>query len=517
MNTASSTFINANVITMDPELPKAQAVAIRGSRILLVGDNDGVRSITDDETRVIDCEGKSLVPGFIDAHCHVTAFAKEKLSNNISPTSAKTIQDIKNIIMQWAKSKKSKEWFIGTNYDEFHLSEKRHPTRWDIDEVSGNHPVVLFHRSYHACVLNSVALGNVGITTETPEPPGGQIDRDILTGEPNGILYNMIPQVIQEMPQLPESLISTALHEANREYLAHGITSLHDASPSNNLHRWNCFRRWKEEGLLQPRVYMMFGVDELALFMEKGFTPGFGDEELRLGSAKVMLNETNIGLPATIEELQKKVLEASQNGFQIAIHAIESVAVEAAIAALERAQSVIPIDTLRHRIEHCAECPPALVERLIRLPVAIVTQPSFIYFSGDRYLASVPDSWTAWLYRNRSLQSRGVRIASSSDSPVTSINPFIGMYAAVTRRARTGQIITAEEQVSPMEALAMYTINGAYVSNEENIKGSIKEGKLADMVLLSGDPLEPPPERLKEMKVERTILGGEIVWGYNPN
>jgi len=257
---------------------------------------------------------------------------------------------------------------------------------------------------------------------------------------------------------------------------------------------------------------MMFDGKALSQFQTAGLIQGSGDSQLRLGGVKIILNETSAGLAPSQAELNQQVLDIHRAGLQLAIHAIKPNAVEAAVTALEHACRHLPQPNQRHRIEHCSECPPELLERLIKLQATIVTQPSFLYYSGDRYLARLPYDRLQWLYRIKSFHDAGLVVAGSSDSPVTPSNPLIGIYATITRRAKTGQVVTPKECLSPIQALVMHTINGAYASFEEDIKGSITQGKLADMVVLSDNLLKVPPERLREIKVEMTIINGRIVW-----
>ena len=180
--------------------------------------------------------------------------------------------------------------------------------------------------------------------------------------------------------------------------------------------------------------------------------------------------------------------------------------------ALESAQSQLPQAGRRHRIEHCSECPPHLLERLIKLQQMVVTQPPFLYYSGERYLARVPADRQPWLYRFKSFLDSSLMVAASSDSPLVPDNPLVGIYAAITRQTASGQYVRPEEAISAGQALAMYTLNAAHASFEESIKGSITGGKLADMVILSDDPTRTPPEQIKDIKVEMTIIGGKVVW-----
>jgi len=513
MPTADLILKNANVITVDPQQPTAELVAVKGDKIIMVGGNDSLESVRGPGTRVIDCQGKTVVPGFNDAHCHIFSFLRKLLSVDLSPSSVGSISDIKAVMGRKAQNTPPDRWITGTDYNDFYLAEKRHPTRLDIDEVAPHHPVVLSHRSLHACVLNSRALSLTGINRETPEPPGGVIDRDLETGEPTGILFEMLGYVREKvMPVLSEADLIQSMTLASQHYLSQGITSLQDTTVVNDLARWQKFRRFKDDGRLKSRVYMMTGSETVSQFREAGLTFGSGDNQLRLGSIKMVLSEATGQLHPAQPELNQQVLDVHRAGFQVAIHAIQESTVQAAISALEHAQSQLSLAGRRHRIEHCAECPPYLLERLKNLQAVVVTQPPFLYYSGERYLVTVPARRLQWLYRIKSFFDSGLIAAASSDSPIVPDNPLVGIYAAVARQAQSGQQLLPEERISPDEALAMYTVNGAYASFEEDIKGSITKGKLADMVLLSGDPTGVPAEEIEDIKVEMTVLGGEVVW-----
>jgi hypothetical protein len=257
---------------------------------------------------------------------------------------------------------------------------------------------------------------------------------------------------------------------------------------------------------------MMFGIDALSQFQESGLASGSGDSQLCLGGVKILLNETTGQLQPPQPELNQQAFSAHQAGFQLAIHCVEPSTVEAAIAALEYVSSQLPLAGRRHRLEHCSECSSQLLKRLIKIKAMVVTQPPFIYYSGERYLATLPPTELRWLYRIKSFLGGGLMVAASSDSPVAPANPLVGIYAAVTRRAESGQYLLPEERISAQQALAMYTTNAAYASFEESVKGSIAPGKLADLVVLSADPLKSPPEQLKDIRVEMTVIDGKVVW-----
>lgn len=511
--TADLILKNAVIITCEPGRPRAEALAIKNDRILLVGSEDELGPVIGQKTRIIDCQGLTLVPGFIDAHCHIFSLIQRFFSLDLSPNAVHSLDDIKEIIRHKVKFTPPGTWIRGEGYNEFYLAEKRHPTRRDLDEVSPQHPVILVHRSQHAAVLNSAALEIMGITCESEEPAGGVIERDLDTGEPSGIFFEML-DYLQERIQSPVSQaeIEWGIAEANRHYLSLGVTSLGEATSTNNLAQWNSYQNIKNSKKLLSRIYMMVGMKDWEEFKLLRLVTGAGDSDLRLGAVKIVLSEATGRLQPSQEDLNQLVLKCAQSGFQVAIHAVEHSTVEAAVIALEYASRQFPQIELRHRIEHCSECPPALKSRLAKLKAVIVSQPSFIYYNGERYLSQVPSESQSWLYPFKSLLDSGLTIAGSSDSPIVPNNPLIGIYAAVTRRAETGQPVLRSEAVTVHQALEMYTRNAAYASFEESIKGSLAPGKLADIVMLNGNPLQIPLEGLKDISVEMTLIGGKLVW-----
>ena len=511
MRQADLILYNASVLTLDEQRPRAQLVAIKGGNIVWVGDNDGTENFVVRKKRKIDCQGKTLVPGFNDAHCHILAFASSLLSVDCSPSSVSSITDIQARIRERTQKIAPGSWVRATGYNEFYLAEKRHPTRWDLDQAAPHHPIKLTHRSGHASVLNSLALSLTDISAESPEPPGGLIDRDLESGEPNGILFEMESYIDKVIPPLSEAELEKGIRLANENYLSLGITSLQDATVHNGIKEWQTFHKLKQRGNLVPRLSLMMGADAI---VASSLPPRYGDDGMRIGAAKIVLDETTGRLHPGPEELEEQVLQAHQAGFQVAIHAIEESAVEAAAQAVAHAVARTPRRGHRHRIEHCSVCPPSILERLRDAQVIVVTQPAFIYYSGERYLATVTQEQLPWLYRIGSFLRMGLMPAAGSDSPVVPNNPLIGIYAAVTRKAESGDELVIEERVSPFEALKLYTQAAAYACFDEEAKGSIAVGKLADLALLSADPTEVPHEEIKEIMVEMTIVDGRIAWQH---
>jgi hypothetical protein len=354
-----------------------------------------------------------------------------------------------------------------------------------------------------------------GISKETPDPDGGLIERDIRTGEPTGLLYGMGDFLSKSVPPLDSHQLEHGIRLANRELLSLGITSIQDASSRNHVERWDMFHRWKSQGHLEPRVCMMLGVKGFREYQRNDSSVKGGENYLRIAGVKIILNETTGRLNPSQAELNELVSAVHQSGFQAVIHAIEEASIEAACTAIKFALQKSPRSDHRHRIEHCSVCPPHLSKRLASLGIMVVTQPSFIHSNGDRYLETVPRLQLRHLYPIATLMENGVQVAGSSDCPIGPANPLIGIYSAISRRSETGKAVLVKEAIAPLDALRMYTDYAARTTFEEKIKGSITPGKLADLVVLSGDPTKLPTDEIKKIQVEVTVLNGEVVWDKN--
>ena len=506
-------FANTRAITLDSRYPFAEAVAVKGNRISWIGRDEDLDGVVGSGTRIVDCDGKTMVPGFIDAHFHFLAYASSLVAVDCSPAAVSSISDIKQALRQRSRMTPAGEWIRGVGYDEFFLEDGRHPDRHDLDEAAPDHPVRLNHRSGHACVLNSAALGHVGISATTPEPPGAVIDRDWVAGEPTGRLLEMDGYLDDRVPPISHEKIESGIRLASQRLSSVGITSIQDATSSNSVERWGLFRRLKGEETLAQRVTMMVGAAHLEGFLAEGFQPRSGGDSLTVGAVKVMLTATSGVLHPSPAELRALVERAREAGFQLAVHAVEAEAVEAAIEALtDVGIQQSPRSGRRDRIEHCSECPPPVLDKLSGSGVVIVTQPPFIFYVGKRYLAEVPPDLQPWLYRVRSFLSAGLHLAGSSDAPVVDPNPLIGIYAAVTRRTRSGEAVGPAERVGVEEALRMYTMGGAFAAFQEPDRGSIEVGKLADLLLLDGDLMKVDVELIPKTAVSLTAIGGRVVW-----
>jgi predicted amidohydrolase YtcJ len=498
---------NARVVTLNPRHPHAATIYIQGEKIVKVSNSDFDRSLKSRRTLVIDCAGKMVVPGFHDAHCHVTGYAESLVNVDLSPASVHSIEDIVLKIRQAASIAPEGSWIRGMGYNEFYLAERRHPGRHDLDRATTAHFVKLAHRSGHAHVLNSPALAAAGITTETEEPQGALIERDLETGEPNGVLYGMGRFLTKVVPPLSDSGLTAAIKYAGKHLLGLGVTSLQDASPGNDLVRWKQFVEWKNRGLFDPRTTLMFGpeqVEDLPLYDKQS--------GLRSGAVKIVMDEVRGSLNPPQKELNDLVAAAHSRQLQVAIHAVEETTVEAAIKALAFALKEYPLRGHRHRIEHCSICSAENARRLAKLGAVIVTNPSFIYYSGERYLATVPGGQISHLYALKTMLQAGLNVAAGSDAPISPPDPLKGIYAAVTRSAETGQRVLPEQAISFSDAVRLYTSGPAYSCFRELQLGTIARGKYADLVALNTDPGRICPEELQDLKVDMTILAGKVVY-----
>ncbi len=498
---------NVRVLTLDPTAPYASAVLIQDGRLAWVGDGRLLSPSATSGASHIDCGGRTLVPGFIDAHCHLLAYAASLVAVDCRPTAVSSISDIVGAIRMRAADTPPGEWIRAYGYSRFALRERRHPTRWDLDGAAPNHPVRLNHRSGHACVLNSIALRLVGISTSTDEPPGATIARDMSSGEPNGLLLEMDGFLGARMPRMSDVELKSAVRHMNERMLSVGITAANDATPSNSPERWRLMRGLQADGAFTPTVTMMAGVHRLDDFAAEGI-PSCGGDKPTLGHAKVMLTQSGGTLFPSPDTLNAIVQSAHRRGFPVAVHAVEAEAVITAADVLASNRTL----GLRDRIEHAAECPPKALDALCRSGATVVTQPRFIHDSGDRYLAELGDN-SRWLYRIGTLSAADMRMAAGSDAPVSEPHPLLGMQAAVSRRTSGGQTLNAVESVSAMRALRMHTKDAAYAVGRERDMGMVAAGMRADLTLLSANPLQSAD--IASIDVHMTIVGGRIAWRHD--
>jgi len=530
---ADMVLLNGNVITMNPKKPSVEAIAIIGDKIIKVGSNKDVKKLIGPQTKVINLKGKTVAPGFIDAHLHFISLGNTKKVLNLVGTTSK--EEIVQIVANKISEEGEGKWIFGRGWDQNDWPIKEFPTRWDLDPVSPKNPVILTRIDGHALWVNSLALEKAGVTKETPDPEGGKIIRDPETGEPTGIL-------IDEAMSLVEKIVPSSTYEerkemailASEECSSLGLTTVHDAGV--DLETIKIYKELINENKLTVRLYVMLRWPGNAVntYLEKGPEIGYGNNYLTIRSIKMFADgalgsrgaalfepysddPTNTGLitfdPDKAFEIMKKALE---KGFQVCVHAIGDRANRLVLDLFEKAFKSVPqVKDHRFRIEHAQVLTEEDILRFAKLKVIPSMQPthatSDMYWAEDR----LGPERVKWAYAWKSLLNTGVRIAGGSDAPVESANPLWGIYAACTRQDHKGWPEGGwhpDQKVSRYEALKMFTIDAAYAGFEEKIKGSIEEGKLADIVVLSKDILNIPAKEILDTRVEMTIVGGKIVY-----
>ena len=491
---------------MEDQTPRARSLKISGGRILWVGQMSHPRAKAD---LSIDCHGHTVLPGFHDAHMHLLAYASSLTGINCSPNSVADIYDIQQSIRLKAQAAPKGSWIKGWGYNEFYLAERRHPNRYDLDAAAPEHPVRLVHRSGHASVLNSKAMELLGITAETPEPPGGMIERDFASGEPTGLLYEMDRWLGERIPRPSYEEIAEGVARAALVLSSRGITHIQDATSTNGPEQWRLLESLQKDGLIPQHIVMMAGGDGMRqMIADRRYHRA--SRRLSLGPLKVILDRTTGSVHPPREALVEDIRWAIEHGIQVAVHAVELETLEAAISAFEAAGLNGHQAGPRHRIEHASLCRPDLVRRMAKLGLMVVTQPSFLYHNGDRYLAQVER--LDRLYPLRTLEQSGVICAASSDAPVVPPDPLNGLFSATTRRTSGEDAVNPGETISIQKALEMYTRNAALSAHLERDSGSITTGKHADLVVLDRDPKTISPYDLMSTQIVMTIIDGEIVY-----
>jgi predicted amidohydrolase YtcJ len=521
---------NAAVISLDPAVGPADAIGIRRGRIAWVGDRRDAHAQFDGEYREIDLGGATVAPGFIDAHHHLMTLGFWMSQIDCAFPAVRSITEIVVSVAARAAATPAGEWIRGRGYDDNKLLERRHLTRHDLDPVSPHHPVMIRNASGHMSVVNSFALRQAGVTRSSVSPFGGHIDVDV-DGEPTGLLQETAQDLLGE-PFLPhdKDQLRQHLHTAGAAYLSAGVTSGHEAGIFHPAEFSVLQDAWAD-GTLALRTYMMIRNPFLESLEGVGFHTGFGDDRLRVGSIKIISDGSLIGRTAAVcnpydhaaddnlgltmfdqAELDDLVWRGHRAGWQMAIHAIGDRAIDMCLNAYESALKRMPRADHRHRIEHCGIMRTDIIVRMARMGVIPVGQPPFITEFGDGFIEHIGRERAQLTYPLKSLLKAGIPVAGSSDSPVSSYQPLIGIQAAVTQLTGSGDIFAPAEALTVEEALSIYTRNAAFAAFDEHKKGSISVGKYADLVVLGRDPRTEPAATISQIPIMATIQGGEFVY-----
>ena len=524
---------NARVITLEGEPLEPGAVAVFKDRIAAVGSTQELAPLRETARRSMDLNGAVVAPGFIDAHNHMFLYLYLRTLLDCRTPLDAPMEDLLKKVASRAQDTPTGEWIRGWGFADYKVKGRRYPTRRELDEAAPHHPVVIIHASGHSAAANSAALQGFDISANTPDPPDGWIEREPGTAEPNGVLHETAAQMVSYAGMVLEFLGKDRdtqirlIEQGGPDYWRCGITSVHDASCLPDI--LALYQEAELQGKLPVRMYPMSLLDYSRPLLESGVRTRFGSSRLRIGSIKVMgdgslsgrtaaVSEPYLNMPGTgilymdQERMNGVVKEVHEKDFQCAIHAIGDRAVDQVVTAYESVIKPGSGNPLRHRIEHAGILTDELMDRMAALDLVVGTQPRFLFEQGDGFLASCGPERIKRVYPFRSLIQRGIRVAGSSDCPVVSHDPLLGIRDAVLRRTEEGRVLAPDERLSPEQALRMFTVEAARASFEEDEKGSLKTGKLADLVVLSDDPLTVSSERIGDIQVCMTMLGGEVVY-----
>jgi predicted amidohydrolase YtcJ len=520
---------NGQVITVDPRQPAAEAVAISGDRILAVGSNADIDALAVAGTKKIDLGGSTVVPGFIDGHCHPAYSGRRHL--RFIDCDLRSIRAIQDAIRERAAKTPPGEWVVGFKYDDTKTEERRFISREDLDAAAPDHPVYIGHRGGHTGYVNSLALAKVGITEQSPDPEGGRFVRDPATGKLTG-------RVLERAAEIYENAIpafGTTSRDEDRAavklitqmFAKAGVTSSTDAYGTPEDLR--AYQDARQAGELSSRIYCMIGYAHLDRMIASGVRTGFGDEWIRVGGMKATcdgsisertakLSQPYVGRPddfgmivADAEELYGYASKAHDAGWQIGIHANGDVGISMVLDLYERLQREQPRRDPRYRIEHCSVINDTLVRRMKALGVIPTPFSTYVYFHGEK-MPEFGEERLNSMFALRSFLDAGIGATMASDYPPGPFEPMMALQSMVTRTALDGRVWGPRQKITVEEALRVCTLNGAYASFEEHEKGSLEPGKLADLVVLGRNPLTEDPSSLVTIPVERTMVGGRWVY-----
>jgi len=515
--------VNGTVYTVDDRMPKVEAFAVRHGRFLAVGSNAEMRKLATKDTKVIDAAGLTVVPGFIDAHTHPVYSGIRHLLH--VDCDRRSIAEVKEAIRQRAAKTPDGEWVFGFKFDDTKLSDNRPLTRADLDDAAPKHPVRLGHRGGHTAIYNSLALKLAGITKDTPDPDGGKFGRDA-KGELTGFAAERAAGMVKRPPDPTQEQARAGVKLISSLMTAAGLTSVHDAGADRLF--FQAYQEARAAGPLAFRVYFLSSPDLFQTFKAAGLRTGFGDDRLRIGALKLMcdgsasertmrMSKPYVGRPndfgilvTTQEKLNELIADAHTHHFQVGVHANGDVAIDMVLNAYELAQRLHPRADARHRIEHCTLVTPAILKRMAALGVIPTPFYTYVHYHGDKW-AQYGDERLQWMFAHRSFLDHGIKVAGASDYIPGPYEPLMAIQSMVTRKDMSGRVWGENQKIKVAEALRVCTLNGAYASFEEKSKGTITPGKLADFLVLGADPHTTDPDKIKDIKVIRTVVGGQTV------
>lgn len=535
---AHQVFINGNIMTMDSANSIVQALSTRGERIEAVGSTEEILAQVSDDTAVVDLRGRTMLPGFIDAHGHFPGSGMRVVAADLnSPPigSRNTMADVLGALKEQAAKTAPGKWVSGFGYDDTLLAERRHPTRAELDAISTEHPVVAMHVSGHMLVANSKALELVGINVATPDPDGGVIGRYSDSGEPNGLLEETARMdVMRQMQDISLADTYRLMKSAANEYAAVGVTTAQSGGVSKKLATGLSW--YSKFGVIPQRLILFpfeteFGED----LLNGQYNPAdYNTDKVTMGAVKLVADgsiqgftgylttpyftpyhgdENYLGYPSlSREKLFAQVDALHKAGYQIAIHGNGDAAIENILDAFEAAQKAHTVDDPRLILIHAQMAREDQIARMKKLGVTPSFFTAHTWYWGDRHrdIFLGPER-TANISPSKWALDEGLRFTSHMDTPVTPMLPLQAVWSQVFRLTTSGDVLGPEQRIGVIDALRAVTIDAAWQVFQEDNVGSLEAGKYADLVVLSGNPLDDPMA-MRELLVERTVIGGATVY-----
>ena len=535
---ADIVFKNGNVYTANDKAPQAQAIAVKADRIVFVGTNDAAQKYVGANTRVVDLHGSTVLPGFTDSHQHLSGVGQREMTLNLEGTTS--LGDLLAKVKARVDQAKPGEWVTGRGWIETHWQPPVFPTRWDLDKVAPNNPVILGRADGHGAVANSAALKLAGVDKNTPNPFGGEISKDKQSGEPNGMLLDAAQGLVRrKVPPTTAEDAERAVVLGVKRDIGLGWTQIQDAGGS--YADVDIFKKLYAASTIKLRIYKaVYGPGPNATrLLNEGPTIGAFDHRFTLRTIKVVSDgalgsrgaallapysdapETSGFLTVKAEELRPMLIDALKKGIQVETHAIGDRANRFILDEYETALKAVPpgerkVAEPRWRVEHAQIVNPADIPRFAKLGIIPSMQPS--HAIGDLFFAPsrLGIERLAGAYAWQSFIKSGVVVPGGSDAPVERGEPMIEFYAAVARKdpkGFSGEGWHPEEAVTREQALKMFTLWPAYAAFEETLRGSIEAGKLADLTILSADIMKIPEADILQTRCVMTVINGEIVFG----
>jgi predicted amidohydrolase YtcJ len=531
---ADLVVFNAKVYTVDAGIPRAEAFAVRSGRFVAVGSTPDMKALAGKSTEMFDAKQMTVVPGFTDCHNHApgTVLLYEVIVGNPFEVEFVTIRSIVDKLRAKARETPPGTWVEGYFFDDTKVQDKRELNVHDLDEVSKEHPVVVQHRGGHTSYYNSKALEMAGVTKQTPNPPGGTFDRDELN-DLNGRVTDRARAAFSRIGQRQtftadqrQQRDRDGLAYISKQFVRYGLTSVHHEG--GNL---SALQQVRARGELLHRVSYEASGNVLESMITGGIATGFGDEWIRFGATSEhtvdgSFSERTMGMSGpyagmdpkyrgniteTQDDLNQWVERVHRAGIQVNCHANGDVAIDMMLAAVERAQKLLPRADARPKITHCTLINDDLVRRMAALGAVPAPFTSYAYYNSDKFHFYGEELMKRCM-AFRTFLDAGIHAAAGSDFSPGPFAPLMGIQGMVTRVGWNGETWGANQRVSVDEALQINTINGAYASREEAIKGSIAPGKLADFVVLSDDLHTVDTAKIKDIQIVRTVVGGSTVY-----